>query len=158
MRHPQQVKDKAVQRLLEPDRKSISDLSQELDIPEVTLYYWERQIKNGSMGKKIPRILLLTDKQELLIHYQSLPEESKGMWLRENGFHGSDIATWKEEINQALLGIKEYPKKEKELKKLNDQLTKELTKKDKALAEVTALLVFKKKLHSLFGEESEELP
>lgn len=156
MRYPTELKDKAIKRLLETERPSINQLSQDLDVPEVTLYYWDRQIKNGRMGKTNRRPQSLSEKQQLIYEYQSLSEEDKGIWLRENGFYSSHLESWKKEITEALDGTKEYPKKEKAWKKETERLTKELTKKEKALAEVTALLVLKKKLDALFGEEPEE--
>lgn len=156
MRYPTELKDKAIKRLLETERPSINQLSQDLDVPEVTLYYWDRQIKNGRMGKTNRRPQSLSEKQQLIYEYQSLSEEDKGIWLRENGFYSSHLESWKMEITEALDGTKEYPKKEKAWKKETERLTKELTKKEKALAEVTALLVLKKKLDALFGEEPEE--
>lgn len=156
MRYPTELKDKAIKRLLETERPSINQLSLDLDIPEVTLYYWDRQIKNGRMGKTNLQPQSLSEKQQLIYEYQSLSEEDKGIWLRENGFYSSHLESWKKEITEALDGTKEYPKKEKAWKKETERLTKELTKKEKALAEVTALLVLKKKLDSLFGEEPEE--
>lgn len=156
MRYPTELKDKAIKRLLETERPSINQLSQDLDVPEVTLYYWDRQIKNGRMGKTNRRPQSLSEKQQLIYEYQSLSEEDKGIWLRENGFYSSHLESWKKEITEALDGTKEYPKKEKAWKKETERLTKELTKKEKALAEVTALLVLKKKLDALFREEPEE--
>jgi transposase-like protein len=156
MRYPTELKDKAIKRLLETERPSINQLSQDLDVPEVTLYYWDRQIKNGRMGKTNRRPQSLSEKQQLIYEYQSLSEEDKGIWLRENGFYSSHLESWKKEITEALDGTKEYPKKEKAWKKETERLTKELTKKEKALAEVTALLVLKKKLDALFGEDPEE--
>lgn len=157
MRYPTELKDKAIKRLLETERPTINQLSQDLDIPEVTLYYWDRQIKNGRMGKTSRQPQSLSEKQQLIYEYQSLSEEDKGIWLRENGFYSSHLESWKKEITEALDGTKEYPKKEKAWKKETERLTKDLAKKEKALAEVTALLVLKKKLDALFGEEPEEI-
>ncbi len=42
----------------------------------------------------------------------------------------------------------------KRLKKENQQLNREITRKDKALAEAAALLILEKKLKALFDEES----
>lgn len=156
MRYPTQVKEKAIKRLLDKDCVPILTLSEELDIPEVTLYYWNRQLKNGNMGNKLPTNLSISEKQDLLYQYQSLSESDKGIWLREKGLFSTDLENWKEEIQDILKGMKDISKKERELKKENEKLTKELNKKDKALAEVTALLILKKKLHALFGEEEEE--
>ncbi|MCC5815785.1 MAG: hypothetical protein JJT78_13615 [Leptospira sp.] len=140
---------------MDKDCVPILTLNEELDIPEVTLYYWNRQLKNGNMGNKLLANLSISEKQDLLYQYQSLSESEKGIWLREKGLYNTDLENWKEEIQDILKGMKDISKKERELKKENEKLTKELNKKDKALAEVTALLVLKKKLHTLFGEEEE---
>jgi hypothetical protein len=43
---PHRMKGQSLKRLLETEKPSINYLIQDLDIPEVTLYYWDRQIEN----------------------------------------------------------------------------------------------------------------
>jgi hypothetical protein len=72
-----------------------------------------------------------------------MSEEELGQFLRENGLHSTDLDQWKEEC---LKGFKTpgRPKKDPELVKAQkdkNQLQKELRRKEKALAEMSARVV-----------------
>ena len=85
--------------------------------------------------------------------YQTLTDEDQGEWLRKNGIHSDHIEKWKEEIFDAMNQNNKDKQEIKKLKEENKQLQRELNKKDKALAEVTALLALKKKLSHLWEDE-----
>jgi transposase len=94
------------------------------------------------------------EKYRVILEFRALPEKDKGIWLREKGYKEEQLRLWEKEIDTALSQIGLEPSKEIE-KELRDT-KKELTKKDKALAEVSALLILKKKLNLLMGEDSEK--
>ncbi len=52
-------------------------------------------------------------------------------------------------------GQREEKAETKRLRKENQQLNREIARKDKALAEAAALLLLEKKLKALFDEENE---
>ena len=82
-----------------------------------------------------------------------MPEKETGYWLRKNGLKSEHLKIWEKEILKMTTST-QYKNEIKNLKKQNFELEKELKTKDKALAEVTALLVLKKKANALFlGEE-----
>ena len=81
-------------------------------------------------------------------------------YCRENGYYLEDVKSWrdscitanelqKEDSNELRLELNLEKKKAKTLEK-------EIRIKDKALAETTALLVLKKKLHLILGEPEED--
>ncbi len=105
--------------------------------------------------KRTPEEWTLLEKQEALLTVAGLSPEEEGEWLRRNGLHSAHLTIWKKEIEDALKGVS-APISKQELQKARKQikaLAKELEKKDKALAEVTALLALKKKLEILFPDE-----
>jgi seryl-tRNA synthetase len=50
----------------------------------------------------------------------------------------------------------QYKAEVKELKKKKKELEKELNRKDKALAEMAALVTLKKKLNTILGEQEDD--
>ncbi len=72
---------------------------------------------------------------------QSISEENQGEWLRKNGLHSDHLNKWKDEIFDMMNKKNEDKMELRKAKEQIRELEKEINKKDKALAEVTALLV-----------------
>lgn len=154
-----EVKRTVIEKLLRPDGPTVPELSREMDIPKETLYTWIQKAKNGTMsqtGKRRPRFSL-QEKQRLILEARSLKDEDLGHWLREKGLHESQLIAWAEEINLNLEYTDGRGGRESELRRKIKDLEKELNRKDKALAEMTALVVLKKKLAELMGEEDPQI-
>lgn len=150
-----EVKRTVIEKLLRPDGPTVPELSRDMDIPKETLYTWIQKAKNGTMsktGKRKPRFNL-QEKHRLILEARSLKDEDLGRWLREKGLHESQLISWVEEIDTSLKNAGGRSGCEAELRRKNKDLEKELNRKDKALAEMTALVVLKKKLAELMGEE-----
>ena len=86
-----------------------------------------------------------------------------GAFLRREGLHTAQLEEWRTvamEAAQAALGAAKKPSRPKASPeaKLVKALQRELHRKDKALAEVTALLVLKKKLEAIWGDEDDNTP
>jgi transposase-like protein len=89
----------------------------------------------------------------------TMSEAELGAFLRREGLHEAQLAEWRGLVQAAL----DTPKKPSrrgasaEAKKIK-ALEKELRRKEKALAEVAALLALKKKADALWGDEDESTP
>ena len=97
-------------------------------------------------------------KLQAVLDVANLPEAEMGVYCRREGIYSSDIERWRHEL---LLGLpfkhdSSSSQEVKRLKKEKEDLKRELMRKDRALAETTALLVLKKKAHLLFGEDEDE--
>lgn len=152
------IKSTALEKILGPSRMTVPEVSEEMGINKNTLYGWVRNSNNGEMSKKRRRSrsskMDFQEKYRVILEFRALPEKDKGIWLREKGYKEEQLRLWEKEIDTALSQISLEPSKKIE-KELRDT-KKELTKKDKALAEVSALLILKKKLDLLMGEDSEK--
>ena len=72
-----------------------------------------------------------------------------------NGLHSAQLTEWRESILTSMDKPKIYTnKKDPRDSKIRD-LEKDLFKKDKALAEVSALLILQKKVGLLWGKQTE---
>ena len=92
--------------------------------------------------------------QQLMALHETygLSGEALHTWCRENGLFAHHLAAWKTAF---CSGRKASPdtRKFRVLKDENNQLKRELTRKEKALAEAAALLVLQKKFRALWEDE-----
>jgi len=153
-----EVKRTVIEKLLRPDGPTVAELSRDMDIPKDTVYTWVQKAKNGTMsqkGKRKPRFSL-QDKLTLILEARNLKDEDLGRWLREKGLHESQLNAWTQEIDSSLKKADGRGGREAEQSNKIKALEKEINRKDKALAEMTALVVLKKKLAALMGDEESQ--
>ncbi len=96
------------------------------------------------------------EKYQLVLEAASIDNEQLGLFLRERGLHSEHLTIWDQELREMI--DKKNDKKDQELKALkkkNQELEKELQRKDKALAEAAALLLLKKKLDDLMKDQKD---
>ena len=89
-----------------------------------------------------------------------LSETELSKYCRENGLYVEQVKNWRASCIASNNGNKKNNEElEIELieeKKKTKELSKDLRMKEKALAETTALLVLRKKLNAIFGEDKED--
>lgn len=161
MEYSRSIKIGVLKKVLPPENKSIRGTSRKFGISEQTIRNWIKQKKDGIFdtvqGDKSLRYLSSKEKYQLLMESARIPEEKLGEFLRERGLHSEHLKLWDQELREMV--TKKEDKKDKKLRELikrNKELEKELTRKEKALAETAALLVLKKKLEILLGEDGED--
>jgi len=140
-----------VQKMCLPGGKTVSELSQEIGVSDQTLYNWRKMIQNNvSRGyqERSPRGWKISDKYQAVLDTANQSEEELGRWLRENGLQTTHIELWKQEC-KSVLSNNAYKNENRILKIKNAELEKEINRKDKTIAEVTSLLVLKKKAKDL---------
>ncbi len=108
------------------------------------------QAKAGLRSKR-PQDWSLAERLQMLLECHGLDEEALNALCREKGVFRHHLEQWQaafiaggSRVNRAQL---------RELKVTNKALTRELNRKEKALAEAAALLVLKKKYQALWVEE-----
>ena len=162
-RYSQAFKERIVQKLLLPNAITAQALSKEVNVSRVTLRSWVREfqkLEGRPMTKKSirPNERPLNEKLELIIKAEQLNGEAYGIFLRTEGLTSEIIHSWKQDFigkteNENTISSKDEIRK---LKRENQILEKDIRKKDKALAEVTALLILKKKADLLWGVDEEQ--
>ena len=160
MRYSEGFKRNIVRKLLLPGSPSANAVAKETGISVQTIYNWLRVLKDSIQmadHKRTPEEWTLPEKNEAIIEAAGLSPEEQGEWLRTKGLHSGHLTLWKKEIQEALTGISSgiSVKEKQEFKKQIKDLEKEIRRKDKALAEMSALIVLKKKLENLLGDEEE---
>lgn len=155
-----QNRDEVVARMRQPGAPSIGVLSEETGVPKATLYAWLRLAGGRSagessevlhMGKTKGRKRSPTQKLKLLAKSLELEGEALTQFCRDNQFLLSEAMAWRD---QPLSGSEtaDSPHGLVPREQVKD-LEKELARKDKALAEISALLVLSKKVSRLLEEE-----
>ncbi len=153
MKYSHDFKENIVQKALA--RRNVREVAEETGVTAWSIYQWIKQFKSGNIkaDETGPKGYSLNKKQMLLLEAQSIPEEDQGEWLRKNGLHSDYLNKWKDEIFDMMNKKNEDKIEIRRLKQKNKELEKEINRKDKALAEVTALLTLKKKLNHLWEDE-----
>lgn len=98
-------------------------------------------------------------KLEAIIKTATMNENQLGEYLRANGLHSSDLEEWKREATSGLKAQAGRPKVDPELVELRSkekELSKDLKRKDRALAEMSARIVLLKKSRLIWGESEED--
>ena len=168
MEYSEKFKSKMVQRMLAPNAVSATALAGEVGVCQATLSRWLREAstlpgmakRRGNSGgagakKKRPQDLSVQDKLRLVVEAGALSEEELGEFLRRNGIHQAQLEQWSSAVTGALEAKPKATAKNPEAKKVR-QLERQLLRKDKALAEAAALLVLKKKVRAIWGDEDDD--
>ncbi|MEX1027028.1 MAG: hypothetical protein WD049_03335 [Candidatus Paceibacterota bacterium] len=154
MRYSTDVKRTVMEKLLRPDGPGVPAMSVEFGIPTGTLYNWASRARNGSMSRnrKMSGKRTLGEKMTFVLEGRGLPDEKLGLWLREKGIHEDQLKVWEQEIDTALIEHEKQPARENEYRQHLKELERDLRRKEKALAEMTAIAVLKKKLEAMWEE------
>ena len=102
------------------------------------------------------------EKLRIVLEAASLSEEDLGALLRREGIHEAKLEEWRTKAMEAATGALKAPHAKKsertpEARKIKE-LERELRRKEKALAEAAALLVLKKKVQQIWGDEDDATP
>jgi transposase len=172
--YPAAFKARMAQRLTMPGAPTAKALSKEVGVPQTTLCRWRAEAgrvddvsrkkrrgnETGQPGEPAERHPRSTrdwppgEKLRILGMAAQLKDEELGELLRREGLHMAQLDEWRAEMLTAL-GQAPPPRKDPNAQRVQE-LERELSRKDKALAEVTALLVLRKKLAALFDSSEEE--
>ena len=180
--YPLKFKDEMVKKLLPPNAWSAHALSAEIGVAQTTLSRWLREAESGSVenmkkknknkskkkkenkansGKTNDSIrrranVPLEEKLQIVLEAAEKTEQQLGPFLRTKGLHESDLDRYREEVQKALSDIKKLGRQRNKDKQRLKEVEKELKRKEKALAEAAALLVLKKKVQAIWGDEDDD--
>ncbi len=155
-RYGQRFRERAVARLLPPESASLEGVSQELGVSVATLERWRATAL--SLPRR-ERVWTAAARLEAVITTASMDEAQRSVWCREQGIYPTQLEQWKQDATAALSDEpteRATPQQMRETRKRLKELERNLRRKDKALAETTALLVLSKKLEAIFPPGEDE--
>jgi hypothetical protein len=147
-----------------PERISATALSREAGIGQPTLSRWARDArtlatmskKKSGGSKKGSSQWTAAEKMKAVLEASALSDEQLGAFLRERGLHEARLDEWRATMLESLRPAKKKgSKKSPEAARLKE-LERDLRRKEKALAEVMALLALKKKLEAILGDGADD--
>ena len=163
-RYSEERKSSVLKKLLPPNNRPVPEVSKEEGICEATLYNWRSEVKDK--GVPVPGSGKRSDgwsaeaKFAVVIETSTMSESELSEYCREKGLYPDQVKGWKSACIQGQLSEAERRKQEaaqaKKDKKRIKALEKELNRKEKALAETTALLVLRKKFNALWEENGDD--
>lgn len=153
-----------IEKMMAPHNTPIRELARQSGISDVTLYNWRKQARlegyavpaDGKNAEKWSS----ADKFAVVVETASLNEAELGEYCRRKGLYPEQIAAWREACLEA--NAKEEAQSQVQRKQMRQarrqikQLERELRRKDKALAETTALMVLEKKARAIWGDGEDE--
>jgi transposase-like protein len=150
-------KQSIVQKILMPGGPTIMQTSEKIGVHHASIRNWVKSYGNRS-GMKKTNEWTPEKKLQAIAHTLSMSEKELGEFLRANGLHSSDLEQWKQDFysSQQTVG---RPKNDRELNQLRakeKELSKELRRTDRALAEMSARVILLKKSHAIFGEPEDD--
>lgn len=163
VRYTQERKASVLRKLLPPENRTVREVAREEGISEVTLYNWRSLAKE--QGVPVPGSGKQTDnwsgeaKLAVVVETAGLSEAQLSEYCRSKGLYPEQVKEWRDACingvgNEAQRRKADQAEVRREKKRIKE-LERELRRKDKALAETTALLVLRKKLNALWGEDEE---
>jgi transposase len=157
-----EIRESVIKKVL-VGNKTRESIAREAGISRSTLNCWINDYKSrddsvsSESKERRPYDWSVTERIEALMTTGAMSDEEKGCWCRQKGIFMHHLEEWKKE---AINGVNMKPSmsvysENRDLKKENAALKKELQRKEKALAETAALLVLKKKADCIWGESKE---
>lgn len=154
MEYSERFKAEMVQKMMGPSAMSANRLSKENGIGQPTLSRWLREAKLEVMTRSpksaVRKRWTASEKLRVVLAAAGAGEAGRGEQLRREGLYEADLSRLEQELAEAL-GKSGKTKRDPADKKRIEELEREVRRKDKALAEATALVVLSKKLNAYFA-------
>jgi len=157
-----QLKEAVLQKVLSGSKPQY-EIAKEFGVGKSTIRNWLKKYRNNgniSLESKEKRPKDWTSEERLtaLITTGAMTPEECASWCRKKGIFPHHLEQWKKAaISSIAAGSgKKQSDTERQLRKENSALKKDLSRKEKALAETAALLVLKKKAQAIWGEPEED--
>jgi transposase len=166
MMYSQGLKARLVRRMAGPERISAVALAREVGIGQPTLSRWLReacaagrstgatsQVDMTNKKRSAKKQWTVADKLRILVESSKLADNELGEYLRREGVHEATLTQWREDATKGLAATtrRSSSTSSTDAKRIA-ALERELHRKDKALAELAALITLQKKVRAIWGD------
>lgn len=146
-------KQKMVQRLTGKNAVSASQVAREMGVRQQNLSRWLQEARSQPIVAEKPkptgREWTVEQKARVLAEASKLDGEELSAYLEREGVKLAEYEQWRIALDEGGGAAASTNKRIR-------QLERELARKEKALAEAAALLVLKKKVGALYGEDEDD--
>ena len=160
MKYQKEQKDRVIALLLNPTSASITEIAKTEGISAKTIYSWRDALKKqGTLlpGSHSGSKWSSRDKFTAVLETSSMNQEGISRYCREKGMYPDEVKQWRMACENAndwdAVKTKEIKEGLAAEKLKVRKITKDRDRKEKALAEVAALLVLQKKAQAIWGDE-----
>jgi transposase len=156
-----EFKKSLVEKVLVDSKRSIRSVANEAQVGVSSLHQWVHAAKASYAGLNTSaneRSInwSSTKKLQAIINTASLSDGELNHYCRQQEIYKSQLEQWKIEfMSERDQSAKEINNELKMLRSQNKQLQRELHRKEKALAEASALLLLKKNLDQLWSVDED---
>jgi transposase-like protein len=173
MNYAPSVRAKLVKRLTGPHAPTQAELASETGVPQATISRWLREAGNltpvprkkappatstpeAPPAQKRPQDWTPLERAQAVLHASTLSRAELGQFLREQGIHREQLIEWQHALEDALsTRPTRHSRAARDAKRIRE-LERDVSRKDRALAETAALLILKKKMALFWGEGDED--
>src|ERR1017187_1032972 len=155
-RYGEAFRDRAVARLLPPESAAVEVVAREIGVGARTRERWREQARSRPARG---RAWTAAGRLEAVITTAGMDEAGKSAWCREHGMFPVELEKWRARATPSLAEPQEgraRPQATRQDRKRIKELERDLLRKDRALAETTALLVLSKKVAAIFNKGEAE--
>lgn len=158
--YSQEFKDSIRTKILNRGNKTVAEICEQEGVNFRSASNWIRPhaIASGMKKQKSSQKWSGEQKLKVLLETSSLSEAELGAYLRREGLFSQQLDEWKKEfisLANSSSTKSSKPAKDDRNQKIKS-LERELLRKDKALAEATALLILQKKVNLIWGNKDED--
>jgi len=156
-RYSVEFKQEIIKKVMIPGSPGIIAISENSGVHHSTIRNWLKKCGN-KQPMKSSKDWSPEKKLQAIVETSNLSEDEFGEYLRKHGLHSEDLIQWKNIFFEANRGPGR-PKKDpglKSIEKEKKELERDLRRKDKALAEMSARVILLKKSRLLWGEPEED--
>lgn len=164
-RYSEDFKNAIIHKVLSKDAPSIRAVAKEHHVPIGSVLNWVNHAKaNQSTDQRFEKLMKqdtafsVEKKFKIIIETTPLSSEELNAYCRNKGFYVQDIEVWKQEMldNLDSRNKQHLATENRNLKIKVRELERELTCKNNALAETSALILLKKKARIIWEDLEEE--
>jgi transposase-like protein len=157
-KYSESFRQQALEKVYTRGSGTIEMVAEDLNMSKGTLRNWMKADQNNLPARsgrrsRRPNDWSLAERLQILMESHGLDEEVLNAFCREQGIFRHHLEQWQAAFTAG--GSVDTREELRELKDTNKVLTRELNRKEKALAEAAALLVLQKKYQALWEEKDE---
>ena len=159
-RYSPERRQSVLAKLLPPQNLSVPQVSRSEGISEQTLYNWLSKARKNGVPVPGSRSNTTEDwsaeaKFAVVLETQSMNEEQRAQYCREKGLYPEQIQRWHQDFISGVSNTSSDADALRHARNENKRLKRTIDRKDKALAESTALLVLSRKFQALWEDEDQ---
>lgn len=156
-RYSREFKDSIVTKIMNRGDSTIGEVCAREGVKQTTGYSWLNRgtlpdMENKAKSKKWSA----SEKLQAVSAMLTANETETGVYLRKEGLHSKQLEDWR---GQALASLEAVSKRGVVKDARDDriiELEREVLRKDRALAEASALLILQKKVNLIWGDEGQK--